>query len=238
MGLRMLAVEGVNVFRGEAQILWDLTLTVQRGEVVTILGANGAGKTTLVESILGVHHPVSGVIRFLGQDITREPSFRITRMGMACVPEGRRIFKDMSVYENLEMGAYPKTSRPLLQESVDWVYVLFPVLKERRKQTAGTLSGGEQQMLAIGRALMSRPALLLLDELSLGLSPKVTKEIYAATRKLHEQGVTLIIIEQNATLALRYSDRGYVLETGRIALSGTSQELIGNEHVRKAYLGM
>ena len=234
----MLEVKGINVFRGEAQILWDLAMRVEEGEIVTVLGANGAGKTTLFESILGVHHPACGSITFLDKEITCEPSFHITQMGVACVPEGRRIFKDMTVYENLEMGAYPKKSRPFLTETVEWVYSLFPVLRERKRQIAGTLSGGEQQMLAIGRALMSKPVLLLIDELSLGLSPKITKEIYGAIKKLHQEGVTILVIEQNATLALRYSDHGYVLETGRIAIQGTSQELMGNEHIRKAYLGM
>jgi branched-chain amino acid transport system ATP-binding protein len=234
----MLEVKKINVFRGEAQILWDLTVKVERGEVVTVLGANGSGKTTLVESILGVHHPQTGAITFLDTEITLKPSFLITRMGLSCVPEGRRIFKDMEVYENLEMGAYPDKARASLKETVEWVYSLFPVLKERRKQIAGTLSGGEQQMLAIGRALMSKPTLLLIDELSLGLSPKITKEIYGAVKKLHQEGVTVLLIEQNAMLALRHSDRGYVLETGRIALQGASQRLLGDEHIRKAYLGM
>lgn len=234
----MLEVRGINVFRGEAQILWDLAMNVERGEIVTVLGANGSGKTTLVESILGVHHPQTGVIIFLDIEITLKPSFLITRMGLSCVPEGRRIFKDMDVYENLEMGAYPEKARASIKETLEWVYSLFPVLKERRKQIAGTLSGGEQQMLAIGRALMSKPTLLLIDELSLGLSPKITKEIYGAVKKLHQEGVTVLLIEQNAMLALRHSDRGYVLETGRIALQGTSQRLLGDEHIRKAYLGM
>lgn len=234
----MLEVKGINVFRGEAQVLWDLALKVERGEIVTVLGANGSGKTTLVESILGVHHPQTGMITFLDIEITLRPSFHITRMGLSCVPEGRRIFKDMEVYENLEMGAYPGKARPSLKETVEWVYSLFPVLKERKKQIAGTLSGGEQQMLAIGRALMSKPILLLIDELSLGLSPKITKEIYGAIKKLHQEGVTILLIEQNAMLALRHSDRGYVLETGRITLEGTSPQLLGDEHIRKAYLGM
>ena len=234
----MLEVKGIDVFRGEAQILWDLAMNVERGEIVTVLGANGSGKTTLVESILGVHHPQTGAITFLDTEITLKPSFLITRMGLSCVPEGRRIFKDMEVYENLEMGAYPEKARASLKETVEWVYSLFPVLKERKKQIAGTLSGGEQQMLAIGRALMSKPTLLLIDELSLGLSPKITKEIYGAVKKLHQEEVTVLLIEQNAMLALRHSDRGYVLETGRIALQGTSQELLGDEHIRKAYLGM
>jgi branched-chain amino acid transport system ATP-binding protein len=234
----MLEVRGINVFRGEAQILWDLAMNVERGEIVTVLGANGSGKTTLVESILGVHHPQTGVIIFLDIEITLKPSFLITRMGLSCVPEGRRIFKDMDVYENLEMGAYPEKARASIKETLEWVYSLFPVLKERRKQIAGTLSGGEQQMLAIGRALMSKPTLLLIDELSLGLSPKITKEIYGAVKKLHQEGVTVLLIEQNAMLALRHSDRGYVLETGRIAVQGTSQRLLGDEHIRKAYLGM
>jgi branched-chain amino acid transport system ATP-binding protein len=234
----MLDVKGISVFRGEAQILWDLGIKVERGEIVTVLGANGSGKTTLVESILGVHHPKTGKITFLDAEITFKPSFYITRMGLSCVPEGRRVFKDMEVYENLEMGAYPEKARASLKETVGWVYSLFPVLKERRKQIAGTLSGGEQQMLAIGRALMSKPILLLIDELSLGLSPKITKEIYGTIKRLHQEGVTILLIEQNAMLALRHSNRGYVLETGRITLQGTSQELLGDEHIRKAYLGM
>jgi len=234
----MLEVERIDVFRGEAHILWDLSMNVESGEVVTVLGANGSGKTTLVESVLGIHHPTAGAITFLNDEITSKPSFHITRMGLSCVPEGRRIFKDMEVYENLEIGAYPEKARLSLKETVERVYGLFPVLRERRKQIAGTLSGGEQQMLAIGRALMSRPTLLLIDELSLGLSPKITKEIYGAIEKLHQEGVTILLIEQNAMLALRHSDRAYVLETGRITLQGTSKELLGDEHVRRAYLGM
>jgi branched-chain amino acid transport system ATP-binding protein len=234
----MLDVKRINVFRGEAQTLWDLNMSVEGGEIVTVLGANGSGKTTLVESILGLHHPKTGKITFRGEEITFNPPFFIARMGISCVPEGRRIFKDMTVFENLEMGAYPKKARSSIKETIEWVYLLFPVLRERGGQIAGTLSGGEQQMLAIGRALMSKPALLLLDELSLGLSPKITKEIYGTIKKLHQEGVTLLLIEQNATLALRHSHRGYILETGRITLQGTSQELLGNEHIRKAYLGM
>jgi branched-chain amino acid transport system ATP-binding protein len=234
----MLEVSGINIFRGEAQILWDLTMKVEKGEIVTVLGSNGSGKTTLFESILGIHHPRSGAIRFLAKEISLTPSFHITRMGVSCVPEGRRVFKDMTVFENLEMGAYPDRARASLQETVEWVYSLFPVLRQRREQMAGTLSGGEQQMLAIGRALMSKPSLLLNDELSLGLSPLITKEIYGTIKRLHQEGVTILLIEQNATLALRHSHRGYILETGRITLQGTSQELLGNEHIRKAYLGM
>jgi branched-chain amino acid transport system ATP-binding protein len=234
----MLEVNGIDIFRGEAQILWNLTMKVERGEVVTVLGANGAGKTTLMESILGVHHPKKGSIHFLGEEIASQPSFHIIKKGVSCVPEGRRIFKDMTVYENLEMGAYPEKARSFLRETVEWVYSLFPILETRKEQIAGTLSGGEQQMLAIGRALMSKPILLLIDELSLGLSPKITKEIYGTIKKLHQGGVTILLIEQNATLALRHSHRGYILETGMITLQGTSQELMGNEHIRKAYLGM
>jgi branched-chain amino acid transport system ATP-binding protein len=234
----MLEVKGINIFRGEAQILWNLSLNVKKGEVVTLLGANGSGKTTFLESVLGIHHPQTGEILFLGKNISAEPPFHITRMGIGCVPEGRRLFKDMTVYENLEMGAYPLRARGSLLETIQRVFSLFPVLEGRKGQIAGTLSGGEQQMLAIGRALMSKPELLLMDELSLGLSPKITKEIYSAIAKLRAEGMTLLVIEQNATLALRYSDRGYVLETGRITLQGTSPDLLGNEHIRKAYLGM
>jgi branched-chain amino acid transport system ATP-binding protein len=233
----MLEVSGIRVFRGEAQVLWDVSMGVHQGEVVTVLGANGAGKTTLFETILGLHHPRGGTIRFKDRDITQEPPFRITRMGVACVPEGRRIFKDMTVYENLEMGAYPPGARPRLRETMAWVFELFPVLEERQRQISGTMSGGQQQMLAIGRALMSRPSLLLLDELSLGLAPVVTTEIYGVLRRLNEQGVTMLLIEQNATRTLRNSHRAYVLETGRIVLQGRSQELMEDEHVKRAYLG-
>lgn len=234
----MLEVKGINIFRGEAQILWNLSMNVKKGEVVTLLGANGSGKTTFLESVLGVHHPQTGEILFHGKKISAEPPFYIARMGISCVPEGRRLFKEMTVFENLEMGAYPKRARASLNDSVKWVFSLFPVLEGRKEQIAGTLSGGEQQMLAIGRALMSNPELLMMDELSLGLSPKITKEIYGTIQKLQKEGVTLLVIEQNATLALRHSDRGYVLETGRIILEGMSQDLLDNDHVRKAYLGM
>jgi branched-chain amino acid transport system ATP-binding protein len=234
----MLEITGIDVFRGEAQILWGLGMKVEKGEIVTVLGANGAGKTTLVESILGLHRPAAGTITFLGTGIAAKPSFQIARMGISCVPEGRRIFKDMTVYENLEMGAYPKKARASLGETAERVYALFPVLKVRGGQIAGTLSGGEQQMLAIGRALMSKPVLLLIDELSLGLSPKITKEIYGAITRLHNEGMTLLVIEQNATLALKHSNRAYILETGRITLQGPARELLGNDHIRRAYLGM
>jgi len=233
----MLEVRDVDVFRGEAQVLWKVSMEVMRGEIVTVLGANGAGKTTLFETILGLHHPEGGKIQFLGQDITREPTYRIVRMGMACVPEGRRIFPEMTVQENLEMGAYTPAARRAMRESMDWVMDLFPVLRERKHQVAGTMSGGQQQMLAIGRALMSRPSMLLVDELSLGLAPVVTNEIYSAIRKLNSQGMTVLLIEQNAARTLRNSHRGYVLETGRIVLQGPSTDLLHNDHVKKAYLG-
>jgi branched-chain amino acid transport system ATP-binding protein len=234
----MLEVDRIDIFRGQAQIIWNLSMRVDQREVVTLLGANGAGKTTYVESLLGIHHPPSGKISFLGEEINRKTPFQITRMGVSCVPEGRRLFKDMTVYENLEMGAYAPRARASLVQTAQWVFTLFPVLEERKGQIAGTLSGGEQQMVAIGRALMSQPKLLLMDELSLGLSPKITREIYGAIDRLRGEGVTLLLIEQNASLALRHSHRGYILETGRITLQGTSQELLGNEHIRKAYLGM
>ena len=185
----MLEVKGINIFRGDAQILWDLSLKIERGEVVTLLGANGAGKTTFLESVLGIHHPAKGEIAFLGKGITTLASHHISRLGISVVPEGRRLFKDMTVYENLEMGAYPPRARNILPETVKWVYALFPVLEGRKGQIAGTLSGGEQQMLAIGRALMAKPELLLMDELSLGLSPKITKEIYGAIGRLRAEGV-------------------------------------------------
>ncbi|MEJ5375499.1 MAG: ABC transporter ATP-binding protein [bacterium] len=233
----MLEVNAIKVFRGDAQVLWDVSIEVHKGEVVTVLGANGAGKTTLFETILGVHHPAEGSIRFLDTDITHEPPFRITRMGMACVPEGRRIFKDMTVYENLEMGAYAPGARSHVKESLERIFQLFPVLRERQKQIAGTLSGGQQQMLAIGRALMSKPSMLLLDELSLGLAPVVTGEIYGVLKRLNQEGVTMLLIEQNAVRTLRHSHRAYVLETGRMVLEGSSEHLLKDEHVKKAYLG-
>ena len=233
----MLEINGINVFRGEAHILWDLSMKVERREIVTVLGANGSGKTTLVESILGVHHPKAGAITFLDDEITFKPSFHITRMGLSCVPEGRRIFKDMEVYENLEMGAYPEKARTSLKETAEKVYILFPVLRERKKQIAGTLSGGEQQMLAIARALMSSPKVLLLDEPSLGLAPIIVSKIFKIVREINNEGVTVLLVEQNAHAALSLSSRGYVLESGRITLHGRGEELLNNERVKRAYLG-
>jgi len=197
-----------------------------------------SGKSTLLKAVFGLIRVWSGQVILDGKVRAKLVPRDLLRAGAAYVPQGNRVFTDLTVYENLEMGAYPKRARASLNDSVKWVFSLFPVLEGRKEQIAGTLSGGEQQMLAIGRALMSKPELLLMDELSLGLSPKITKEIYGTIQKLQKEGVTILVIEQNATLALHHSDRGYVMETGRIILQGMSLDLLDNEHVRKAYLGM
>jgi len=234
----MLKIENINVYRGETQILWDVSFEVKEGEVVAILGANGAGKSTLIGTILGIFHPKSGSIKFCNEEINHTPPYEIAKMGIACVPEGRRIFKNMTVYENLEMGSYPMRARINFKENIKWINDLFPILKIRANKSAGLLSGGEQQMLAIGRALMLDPKILLMDELSLGLAPKIVKEVFEVIKELRIKKITVLLVEQNVELALRNSDRGYVIETGRITLSGSSEELINNKKVKKAYLGL
>lgn len=234
----MLEIDGIDVFRGENQILKDISLTVGKGEVVALLGANGAGKSTLLETIIGVHHPKKGSIQFESQRIELMPSYRLAAAGIGCVPEGRRIFSDMTVQENLEMGAYLPRVRLRCGANLAWVYSLFPKLEQRRNQVAGTLSGGEQQMVAIGRALMGNPRLLLLDELSLGLSPKITREIFSVIDKIRSDDMGILLIEQNVFLALRHSQRGYVLENGKISLKDSSERLLLNDHINRAYLGL
>lgn len=233
----MLKISGVNVYRGETQVLWDIGLEIQAGERVAVLGSNGAGKSSLMAAITGVLAPRSGVIDFRGQSLLGFRPYQITHLGIALVPEGRRVYKDMTVRENLEMGAFPKRGRPMLKRSMDRVLTLFPKLQERRNQQAGTLSGGEQQMLAIGRALMSLPELLLIDELSLGLAPRVTKEIYAALENLGGE-TTVLLVEQNVELALKHSRRAYIVESGRITRTGASADLIDDPDIRRAYLGL
>jgi branched-chain amino acid transport system ATP-binding protein len=234
----MLEVKNIDIYRGETQVLWDVSITVNKKEIVAVLGANGAGKSTLIRGILGLLHPFSGKIIFKENDISQLPSFAITRMGVACIPEGRNIFNDMTVLENLELGAYSKRARPYLNKTMNWILEIFPVLYERKNQLGGTLSGGEQQMLAIGRALMSKPDLLLLDELSLGLAPIIIIELFKTIDKLREEESTLLLVEQNVETALKHCDRGYILETGRISMEGDAKELIANDHIRKAYLGI
>ena len=234
----MLKIENIDVYRGETQILWDVSFDVKEGEVVAILGANGAGKSTLIETILGLVHPKSGSIKFCNKEINVAPPYEIARMGIACVPEGRRIFKNMTVYENLEMGSYPMRARINFRKNLKWVYDLFPILKIRANKSAGLLSGGEQQMLAIGRALMLDPKILLIDELSLGLAPKIVKEVYEVIKELRMKKITVLLVEQNVELALKNSDSGYVLETGRITLNGSSDDLINSKKIKKAYLGL
>ncbi len=233
----MLDISGVDVFRGETQVLWDISLTVEKGERVAILGSNGAGKSTLLASIIGMLKPTAGAILFNGLSIAGRRPFQNTRRGIALVPEGRRVYKEMSVGENLKMGAYPKRGRSRMMETMEEVVALFPILGERRYQLAGTLSGGEQQMLAIGRALMSRPELLLVDELSLGLAPVITKEIFRVLMQLGQE-VTLLMVEQNVEQALKYSQRAYVLESGRVVREGESRVLREDQGIRRAYLGM
>ncbi|MEO5345850.1 MAG: ABC transporter ATP-binding protein [Magnetococcus sp. YQC-9] len=230
----ILELSGVDVAHGQTLVLRDLTLQVAQGEIVTLIGANGAGKSTLLMSIFGLPRAVRGRIRFSGEEITGLPTHQIARMGLAQVPEGRRIFPGMTVLENLVMGALsPEIDAAILER----IYGLFPILRERSEQRAGTLSGGEQQMLAIGRAMMSKPRLLLLDEPSLGLAPLMIRRIFQALREIVDEGTTLFLVEQNANQALRLADRGYVLVNGRILLEGSGAALLADPEVKRAYLG-
>jgi branched-chain amino acid transport system ATP-binding protein len=234
----MLEVEKINVFYGDAQALWDVSFAVTRGEIVILVGSNGAGKSTTLKAISGLAPPVSGEIRFEGVRIDRVPAHRIVEMGIAHIPEGRRLWPGLSVCENLELGAYTKAARSAREETTEWVLRLFPRLEERMHQLAGTLSGGEQQMVAIGRGLLSKPKLLILDEPSLGLAPLLVDEVLETIQKINRQGVTVLLIEQNVNRALTISTRCYVLELGRIVLSGSGKELLADERVKTAYLGL
>jgi branched-chain amino acid transport system ATP-binding protein len=233
----MLEVEKIDVFYGDAQALWDISFNVNNAEIVTLVGSNGSGKSTSLKAISGLVPPSSGQIRLEGARIDRVPAHRIVEMGIAQIPEGRRLWPGLSVLENLELGAYTKGARAVREESLAYVFKLFPRLHERRMQLAGTLSGGEQQMLAIGRGLLSKPKLLILDEPSLGLAPFLVDEVFETIQKINREGTTILLVEQNVNYALAISNRGYVLETGRIVLSGTGKELLDDEHVKTAYLG-
>ena len=233
---QILKATNLNVYYGAIHAIKDVSFEVNEGEIVTLIGANGAGKSTTLQTVSGLLRSRTGSIEFCGENISHLPSYKIVEKGLAQVPEGRRIFLQMSVQENLEMGAYTQ-SAAWADEELERVYTQFPRLSERRRQTAGTLSGGEQQMLAIGRALMSRPKLLMLDEPSMGLAPILVEQIFDIIRELHKAGTTILLVEQNAQMALSVADRAYVLETGRISLSGTGAELAASDEVRKAYLG-
>ena len=233
----VLELNDVHVYYGSIHALKGITLEVREGEVVTLIGANGAGKSTTLRSINGVNHPRQGSINFAGTDITNAPPHQIVKMGIAQSPEGRRLFPRMSVLENLEMGAFQRTDKANFPEDLDRVFDLFPRLAERKQQKAGTMSGGEQQMVAMGRALMARPKLLLLDEPSMGLAPIFVERIFEIVREINAQGTPILLVEQNALMALDAASRGYVLETGAIALEGPAKELRDNAQVRKTYLG-
>ena len=232
----MLKVDNINVYYGSIHAIKDISFEVCRGQIVTLIGANGAGKSTTLQTVSGLLHSKTGSIEFLGKSLAGVAPHRIVEHGLAHVPEGRRVFLQMSVEENLEMGAYTRP-RFEISDSIADVYSRFPRLKERRKQIAGTLSGGEQQMLAMGRALMSKPQLLMLDEPSMGLSPILVDQIFDIIKELHRAGTTILLVEQNAQMALSIADRAYVLESGKIVLSGSGEELLESEQVKKAYLG-
>lgn len=233
----MLTVNDINVFYGAIHAIKGVSLEVNEGEIVTLIGANGAGKSTILRTISGLLKPKTGSIQFEGQEIAGMPAHEIVKTGISQVPEGRRIFAEMSVLENLELGAFTRKDKDGIKADMELVFERFPRLKERIGQLAGTLSGGEQQMLAMGRALMSRPRLLLLDEPSMGLAPLLIKEIFAIIQDINKTGTTVLLVEQNANMALSIAHRAYVLETGRITLSGDAKELAASDEVRKAYLG-
>jgi len=234
----LLKINGIETFYGNIRALKGISLDVPEGSIVTLLGANGAGKTTTLKTISGITPAATGTIEFMGQRIDRIAPEKIVRLGISHVPEGREVFKDLTVTENLKMGAYTRKDKREIAASLQTVYTHYPILRERRNQLAGTLSGGEQQMLAIGRALMSRPKLLLLDEPSLGLAPKLVAEIFRILKDINRhEGITVLLVEQNANKALSIAHYGYVLETGRITLADTAPHLLQNDHVRRSYLG-
>ena len=232
-----LEIKDLYVSYGGIRALKGIDLTVEEGQIVTLIGANGAGKSTTLRAISGLQKPQSGSILYGGEELVGLPAKEIVRRGIIHVPEGRRVFPDMTVAENLKIGAFLRSDKDGIASDMEYVYTLFPRLKERSWQLAGTLSGGEQQMLAVGRALMSRPKVLMMDEPSLGLAPLIVKDIFSIIRRVNDDGITVLLIEQNANAALRIADYGYVLETGTIALTGTGEELLKNESVREAYLG-
>lgn len=234
----MLKVENLNVFYGNIHAIRDVSLNVNEGEIVSLIGANGAGKTTTLQTISGLLKPRSGKIDFMGHNLVKTEAHNILKLGVAQVPEGRRIFSKLTVRENLQMGSYTINDSPVhLKQERAAIYKKFPRLKERKNQFAGTLSGGEQQMLAMGRALMSRPKILILDEPSMGLSPLLVKEIFEIIKEVNKNGITVLLVEQNAKMALSISNRAYVLETGRIVMDGDSKKLMQDESIKKAYLG-
>ena len=233
----MLRLNEIHTHYGNIRAIRGVSLYVEDGEMVCLIGANGAGKSTTLMTISGIHHPVQGTITFEGEDLTEISAEKRVELGISQVPEGRLIFPEMTVLENLELGAFLQKDTPIIREDLDRVFNLFPVLRERRAQQGGTLSGGEQQMLAIGRALMSHPRLLLLDEPSLGLAPILVEQIFEIIEEINKQGTTILLVEQNAYLALQITHRGYVMETGEITIKGTSAELLNDVRVRQAYLG-
>ena len=235
--MAMLTIKDLEVYYGVIQAIKGVSFEVNQGEVIALIGANGAGKTTILHTITGLLAPKNGSVVFEGKELTKMPAHKIVSLGMAHVPEGRRVFADLSVYENLRMGAYTRKDRNEIEETLAKVYQRFPRLKERRNQMAGTLSGGEQQMLAMGRALMSKPKILLMDEPSMGLSPIMVNEIFSIIQEVSDSGTTVLLVEQNAKKALSIADRGYVLETGNIVLEGKASDLLNNDSIKKAYLG-
>ena len=235
--MAMLEIKDLEVYYGVIQAIKGISFEVGEGEVIALIGANGAGKTTTLHTISGLIAPKSGTVTFEGKDITRTPAHKIVSCGIAQVPEGRRVFASLSVYQNLKMGAYTRSDKGEIEETLQMVYERFPRLKERKNQPAGTLSGGEQQMLAMGRALMSKPRIILMDEPSMGLSPIFVNEIFDIIKSVSAGGTTVLLVEQNATKALSIADRGYVLETGKIVLAGKAVDLLNDESVKKAYLG-
>ena len=233
----MLKIEDLYVSYGMINAIKGVSFEVNEGEVVSLIGANGAGKTTILHTITGLLKPKSGSVMFEGKELTSTPAHEIVKLGMAHVPEGRRVFADLSVYDNLMLGAYTRKDKNEIAKTLEMVYERFPRLEERKKQTAGTLSGGEQQMLAMGRALMSKPRIILMDEPSMGLSPLFVNEVFDIIKKISASGTTVLLVEQNAKKALSISDRAYVLETGKIALTGKASDLINDDKIKKAYLG-
>ena len=234
----MLRVDNIDVFYGDLQILWDVSFEVNEGEIVALVGANGSGKSTTLKTISGLLSPANGSILFQDQQLHMIPANKIIEHGVAHVPEGRRLFPEMTVRENLIMGSLSPAAKAKRNETMEWVFGLFPRLREREKQMAGTLSGGEQQMVAVGRGLMALPKLIMFDEPSLGLAPILVADIFRIIKRINKEGVTVLVTEQNTKQSLETSDRGYVLENGRVVLSGSGQELLDNEHVKQAYLGI